>query len=64
MSKTIKIDTSSRAAKQLLAYLKTLPFVKVEEESSYDPKFVKKVLDAHKNDERHIIPTDELWESV
>jgi len=64
MSITLKIDTRSKAAKQLLAYLKMLPYVKIEDESPYDPQFVKKVLDSHKNDKRHTIPSDKLWESI
>lgn len=63
MSITLKIDTKSKAAKQLIAYLKTLPFVKFEEET-YDSEFVERVLNAHKNDERHTIPTEKLWESI
>lgn len=64
MSITIKIDTKSKAAKQLLSYLKTLPFVKIEEEDTYDPEFVEKVLNSHENDKRHTIPTNDLWESI
>lgn len=64
MSITLKIDTNTEAAKQLIAYLKTLPFVKIEEESPYNPEFVEKILNSHKNDKRHKIPTDKLWESI
>lgn len=64
MSITLKIDTKSTAAKQLIAYLKTLPFVEIEEESPYNPEFVEKILNSHKNDKRHKIPTDKLWESI
>ncbi len=39
---TIKIDKSSEAAKLFLAYVKTLPFAKVEMEE-YNPEFVEKI---------------------
>ena len=45
---TIKIDKSSEAAKLFLAYAKTLPFAKVEEEE-YDPEFVKKIEQSRKD---------------
>lgn len=46
MELTIKIDIKSHAAKILVEYLKTLPFVKVEEEGEYDKDFVDMVLEA------------------
>ena len=64
MSVTLKIDTSSKTAKQLLAYLKTLPFVKIEEKNPYDPEFVEKILNSRENDKRHTIPTEKLWENI
>jgi hypothetical protein len=67
MAITLKVDTRSKAALGFIEFVKTLPFVKVEEElekSPYDPEFVKKVLKSRKSKNRHIIPTDKLWESI
>lgn len=43
MSLIIKIDTRSSAAKKLVDYLKTLPFVKIDDTVHYDPEFLKKI---------------------
>ncbi|MDR6968135.1 hypothetical protein J2X31_002150 [Flavobacterium arsenatis] len=35
-----------------------------KEKSPYNPEFVKKVLNSHKNDKRVTIKADKLWESI
>ncbi|WP_207214103.1 DUF2683 family protein [Brumimicrobium glaciale] len=30
----------------------------------YKPEFVEKILNSHKNDKRHTIPTKKLWENI
>ena len=64
MAAIVRIDTRSNTAKILLNYLKSLPFVKVEEQSEYNPKFVKKILDSDKNDKRTRITTKSVWDSI
>lgn len=63
---TLKINDKNKEAKALLAYLKKLSYVEVEEkeEGGYNPEFVKKVMDSHKNDKRITIEADKLWESI
>lgn len=65
MSVTVKIDTRSKAAKKLLAFLQTLSFVEIEEEKSpYDPEFVKKVKKSAASKERYIVDTEDVWGSL
>jgi hypothetical protein len=64
MAAIVRIDTRSNTAKILLNYLKSLPFVKVEEQADYDPKFVKKILDSDKNDKRTRIKTKSVWDAI
>ena len=65
MAALVRIDTRSNTAKILLNYLKSLPFVKVEEsESDYDPDFVKKIIDSNKNDKRVRLKTKSVWDSI
>lgn len=65
MTTIVRIDTRSNTAKILLNYLKSLPFVKVEEsDGDYDPEFVKKIVDSDKNDKRVRIKTKSVWESI
>lgn len=66
MSVTVKIDTRSKAAKKLLAFLQTLSFVEIEEEKSpYDPEFVKMVKKSAASKERiKVEDIDGLWESL
>jgi len=40
---TLTFDSNNRNVKSLLAYLKSLDYVKVETESEYDPEFVNMV---------------------
>lgn len=35
-----------------------------EKRENYDLKFVKKILNAHKNDKRHTIPKDNFWDNI
>lgn len=66
MSVTVKIDTRSKAAKKLLAFLQTLSFVEIEEEKSpYDPEFVKMVKKSAASKERiKVEDVDKLWENL
>jgi len=73
MEITIKIDKRSKQAKVFYEYLKTLPFVEIEEKgkkkkSPYNPEFVKKVLESKKDIEKgnfiEIKDVDELWDSL
>jgi hypothetical protein len=67
MAVTLKIDTSTKAAIGFLEFVKMLPFVKVveqKEKSPYDPEFVEKVLKSRNSKKRHVIPTENLWESI
>jgi hypothetical protein len=61
---TIQIKENSSQAKSFIEYAKTLPFVKVEEESAYNPKFVKKIKDAEKNGKFTILDPNKVWESL
>lgn len=50
---TVIIDTSSREAKQLVEYLKTIKYAKVldnnlEDEANYNPDFVKMITEREK----------------
>lgn len=61
----IKIDTRSKAAKAFIELLKTLPFVKVEEEESpYNPEFVKKIKQARAEKEGLTVTSSNLWQSI
>lgn len=67
MATIVEIDSRSKAAKQLIEYLKTLSFAKVEEKTHYDPKFVKKVKESKKQIEQGeytVIDTDDVWGSL
>jgi len=67
MAAIVRIDTRSNTAKILLNYLKSLPFVKVEEQiekSPYNPEFVKKIKKAEKQKGRVIESGQSLWESL
>jgi hypothetical protein len=61
---TIQVKETSTQAKSFIEYAKTLPFVKIEEESPYDPKFVKKIKDAEKKGKYIEIDPNNLWESL
>lgn len=65
---TIKIDTQTKAGKALNTILEILaeqPGVEiVQKKSPYNPEFVKKVLKSRNSKKLHLIPTDQLWESI
>lgn len=48
MATIVKIDSRSKAAKQLLEYIKTLPFVEVEEKTRYNAETEKVIANAKK----------------
>jgi hypothetical protein len=54
----IQINEKSLQAKKMVEYLKTLPFVKIEEEPEYNKEFVKKVKKATKRGEYIILNND------
>lgn len=62
---TIKIDERNKSAKSFIDYIKTLPFVKIEKESHYNPEFVKMVKKAEASKKRYKVDNvDKLWESL
>jgi hypothetical protein len=60
---TIQINDNTQSAKNLVKILSTLPFVKIEEQPTYNPDFVKKVLKSAKG-KRTVIDPNFLWESI
>ena len=67
---TIKINERTKAGKTLKNLIeifskenKDIEIIS-DNESPYDPKFVAKVLDSHKNDKRVSIKADKLWENI
>jgi hypothetical protein len=60
----IQVKENSTQAKSFIEYAKTLPFVKVEEKSPYDPKFVKKIKAAEKRGNFTEIDVNNVWESL
>jgi hypothetical protein len=60
----IKIKENSIQAKSFIEYAKTLPFVKLDEKSPYDPKFVKKIKDAEKRGNFKEVDANNIWESL
>jgi hypothetical protein len=64
---TLKLDTSSKAAKMFLEFMKTLSFVQLEEQnekSNYDPEFVKKIQKARKEKGGKTVTSENLWELI
>ncbi|MBU3660227.1 MAG: hypothetical protein FGM14_10175 [Flavobacteriales bacterium] len=65
---TVKINQRSKAGKMVKDFLELIaknPGVEiVDEKDDYNPEFVKKVLDSHKNDKRTRIDSKDLWESI
>ncbi len=59
----IQIKDNSQGAKDLIKFLRALPYVKIEEKSTYNPEFVKKIKAAEKGKS---IPVDakNIWESI
>ena len=67
MSVTVKIDSRTKAAKILLEYLRTLSFVKVEEEKAenvYDAEFVKMVKESAASKKRYEVDPNDVWGSL
>lgn len=72
MEITIKIDQRNKQAKALLEYIKTLPFVEIQnkddEKSPYNPDFVAKIRRAEKEIEEGktfiVKDVEKLWESL
>lgn len=64
---TLKLDTSSKAAKMFLEFMKTLSFVQLEEQndkSEYDLEFVKKIQKARKEKGGKTVTSINLWELI
>jgi|688.fasta_scaffold21159_3 hypothetical protein len=64
---TLKLDTSSKAARVFLEFLKTLAFVQIEEQkqkSEYNPEFVKKIQKARKEKGGKTVTSENLWELI
>jgi hypothetical protein len=67
MAVVLKVDTKSKAALSFIEFVKYLSFVKIiqqDESDAYNPEFVKKILDADKNDKRVRINTKSVWDSI
>lgn len=65
MEITLELDGKDRKAKALIAYLKTLDFIKFREEKevAYDADFVDKIKNASLEKGR-VIKSGELWEAI
>lgn len=65
---TIKINERTKVGKALMTLIETFSKekkgVEIISDDAYNPEFVKKVLNSHKNDKRISIQTDKLWESI
>lgn len=65
---TIKINertsTGKVIKKMILALINTPEVEIIEEKNPYNPEFVKKILNSHKNDKRTRIDPDKLWENI
>jgi len=65
---TIKINQRTKAGKMVKDFLELIsksPGVEIlEEKDEYDPEFVEKILNSHKNDKRIRIDSKTLWESI
>lgn len=65
---TLRINDETKAGKALLAVIEFFKNQKgielVEEESSYNPEFVKMVLDATNEKGGREIDPEKLWESI
>lgn len=65
MEITIKIDQRKKEGQALLEFLKSLPFVEIEEtKSPYDPDFVKMVKKSKASKNRTRVTSKSLWESI
>jgi hypothetical protein len=64
---TIKINERSNAGKMVKDFLELIskkPGIEIlEEKDDYDPEYVEKILNSHKNDKRTRIDSETLWES-
>jgi hypothetical protein len=60
----LQINDSSKNAKELINYLKVLPFVKFEEKNDYNSKFVEKVLKASKGKTTKLDDNKTIWENL
>ncbi len=60
----IQVKETSVQAKSFIEYAKTLPFVKIEEKSPYNPEFVKKIKDAMKRGNFKEVDAKNIWESI
>jgi ribosomal protein L16 Arg81 hydroxylase len=66
---TLKINERSKAGKVFIDFMnqfivnnKSVEIIK--EESPYNPEFVRKIINADKNDKRIRISTENIWESI
>ena len=69
---TIKINKKTKSGKAIFDLLtemskdgKAVKVIESEDESPYNPEFVKKIKDSYENDERYELKSvDELWQSL
>ncbi len=67
MELTIQLDGRSKQAKALIALLKSLSFVKIkkeQQESTYNPEFVKKIKEAEERAEYTTLDMNDIWGSL
>jgi DNA-binding transcriptional regulator PaaX len=62
---TLKINEHTQAGKNFLESVQKNKSVTIlDEESPYDPEFVKKILHSHKYDKRIVINPKDVWGSL
>jgi hypothetical protein len=68
---TLKINERTKAGKAFMALVdlfssenKGIEIIEKSEDSPYNPEFVEKVLNSHKNDKRVTIESGKLWDSI
>lgn len=65
MSTIVKIDNRSKAAKLLLEYIKTLPFVQIEEKPRFNSETEKAISNAKKGiGVKRVKDSEELFKAL
>ncbi len=61
---TLKYDGRNTIARKTIEYVLSLGLFEKEDKDTYNPEFVKMVLDADKNDKRYRVDPDNVFESL
>jgi len=68
---TLKINERTKAGKAFMALVelfssenKGIEIIEKSADNPYNPEFVEKVLNSHKNDKRVTIEASKLWDSI